>query len=370
MTETIHGAPSWHIGTADVDAWVTVAGAQLAPVEFRAGARTARPYSLAPWLPDERANDPTLLDALRGDFLCLPFGPHPDGPPHGDVANASWELGEIGPHSVTVVIDAPDTGAHVERTVSLRDGQTAVYQHMRITGLDGEYSYGMHPILDFSAQAPGGARIATSPMRWRSVSPGVFSDPARGERQILSGGAVFDSLAAVPLADGGTLDLSRYPTPPGHEDLVMLVKDPAAGPVSWTAVTMDGFVWIGFSAVADFPATVLWISNGGRSQPPWSGRHTARMGLEDVCSYFAEGLLPSRADHLASLGIPTTRTFVADHPVELCVVHAVAFTPPGFGLVTGIDLGTPGVATLCDDAGLRVTIAVDWQDVLNTGGRP
>ena len=368
MTETIHGARSWHIGTSDVDAWVTVAGAQLAPVEFRSAGRTAQPYSLAPWLPDERANDPALLDALRGDFLCLPFGPHPAGPPHGDAANATWELRAITPHSLSVTLDARDVGARIERKVSLREGQTAVYQHMRITGLDGAFSYGMHPILDFSALEPGAGRIGTSPMRWCSVSPGVFSDPARGEHQILSGGAVFDSLAAVPLAGGGTLDLSRYPTPPGHEDLVMLVKDPAAGPVSWTAVTMDGFVWVAFSAVADFPATVLWISNGGRSQPPWSGRHTARLGLEDVCSYFAEGLLPSRADHLASQGIPTTRAFTKAQPVDLCVVHAVAFTADGFGVVTGIDLGTPGLATLCDDAGHRVMIAVDWQDVLNDGG--
>jgi hypothetical protein len=368
MTETIHGAPSWHIGTADVDAWVTVAGAQLAPVEFRHGDRVARPYSLAPWLPDERANDPALLDALRGDFLCLPFGPQPDGPPHGEAANRSWDLRSIDDTSLTVAIDADDIGAHIERTVSLRPGQAAVYQHTRISGLDGAFSYGMHPILDFSSLPIGCARIGTSPMRWCSVSPGLFSDPARGEHQILSGGAVFDRLSAVPLADGGTLDLTRYPTPPGHEDLVMLVKDPAAGPVAWIAVTMDDVVWVTFTSVTDFPATVLWISNGGRSQPPWSSRHLARMGIEDVCSYFAEGLLPSRADHLQSLGIPTTRTFTSQAPVDLLVVHAVAFTPPGFGVVTDIEMSTLGTAVLCDDAGHRVAIAVDWQDVID-GGR-
>ena len=341
---------------------------QLGPVEFRDQGRIARPYSLAPWLPDERANDPALLDALRGDFLCLPFGPQPEGPPHGEAANGSWHLRSIDDTSLTVAIDARDVGAHLERTVSLRAGQAAVYQHLRVSGLDGTYSYGMHPILDFSALPLGAARIGTSPRRWCAVSPGLFSDPARGEHQILAGGAVFDRLSAVPLADGGTLDLTRYPTPPGHEDLVMLVKDPAAGPVAWSAVTMDGFAWVAFTSVADFPATVLWISNGGRSQPPWSSRHLARMGIEDVCSYFAEGLLDSRGDHLRELGIPTARTFTAGEPVDLCAVHAVAFTPPGFGTVTEIDLSTPGTAVLCDDAGHRVPIAVDWQDVID-GGR-
>ena len=90
MTETIHGAPSWHIGNGDVDAWVTVDGAQIAPVEFHSAGRTARPYSLAPWSPSEGPFDAPLLGALRGDFFCLPFGPPDEGPTHGDAANAAY----------------------------------------------------------------------------------------------------------------------------------------------------------------------------------------------------------------------------------------------------------------------------------------
>ena len=145
----------------------------------------------------------------------------------------------------------------------------------------------------------------------------------------------------------------------------MLVNDPSAGPIGWSAAVLDGYVWFALKAIADFPATILWVSNGGRPQPPWSGRHLGRMGIEDVCSHFADGLESARADRLADLGIRTTRRFRADEPVTLRVAHGVAFTPPGFDRVAEIDLSSPGIATLRDDAGRTATTRIDGQFVLD-----
>ena len=161
----VHGAPSVHIGTDAVDAWVTLDGAHLAPVTFHGDGREGSPYALAPWLPDERANDPHLLDTMRGDFLCLPFGAQDGGPLHGDPANGMWSVLSQDAGRVTLAIDTQDTHAHIEKTVSLRPGDLAVYQEFRITGLDGDFNYGTHPIIDFSGMAPGAARVSTSPMR-------------------------------------------------------------------------------------------------------------------------------------------------------------------------------------------------------------
>lgn len=366
MTQTtvMHGAESVHLGTARVDAWIALDGSQIAPVEFHGPSGDASPYALAPWLPQDRDNDPVLLNTMRGDFFCLPFGPQSEGPLHGDPANARWTVDEQSSTSVTMTLDTADTHAHFRKTVSLREGQTALYQEFQMRGLDGVFNYGTHPIIDFSSMAPGSARISTSPMRWCSVFPGVFSDPAHGETQILAQGGEFTDLSSVPLADGGTLDLSRYPTAPGHEDLVMLVNDPQAGAIGWSAAVFDGYVWFALKSVADFPATLLWISNGGRTEAPWSGRHFGRMGIEDVCSHFADGLESARADRLADRGIPTARTFRADETTTLRVVHGVAFTPADFGRVTAIEFSEPGTATICDDAGHRISTEVDWRFVL------
>jgi hypothetical protein len=361
------GAPSWHISSDHVDAWVTVRGAQVAPVEFRADGRTAQPYSVAPWAPGSVPGIDPLLDSLRGDFLCLPFGPQPSGPQHGCTASSAWEVQAASPSSLTLHMDAVDIGASVTKTVSLREGHTAVYQEFVVVGLDGAFPYGTHPILDFSPEASGPGLLSTSPMRWMSTNVGLFSDPAAGEHQVLAQDATFDRLDAVPCADGTTLDVSAYPTAPGHEDLVMLVNDPAAGPIGWSAVSFAGFTWFSLKDVSTFPGTLLWISNGGRSQSPWLSRHTARMGIEDVCSYFADGLEASRRNLLAAKGIPTVREFSPDRPVRIATLQGVVFTPPGFGPVADINTEVPGRITVTDESGHSVEGLADWAFVLENG---
>ena len=360
----VHGAESVGVSSSSVQAWVTLQGAQVAPVTFTQGDRQVQPYVLAPWLPGEIADIPPLLDLLRGDFFCLPFGAQPDGPLHGDPASSRWQVVEHRSDAVRLAIDTSDTGARVEKLVKVVDGQTVLYQTFTITGLAGAFSYGTHPVIDFSQLAIGAGRLGFSPMRFQSVYPGTFSDPALGEHQILTEGARFDDLAAVPLAAGGALDLTHYPTPSGHEDLVMLVNDPAAGPIGWAAATLDGCVWFSLKNICDFPATILWISNGGRSQPPWSSRFIGRMGIEDVCSYFAAGLLDSRADLLAAEGIPTTRAFRADQPVSITSIQGIAFTESDFGRVVAIDFDVPGQITLHDEGGRAVTTLVHWESLV------
>jgi hypothetical protein len=302
--------------------------------------------------------------------LCwtrLPFGAQPHGPQHGQTASAEWTLMDRTSDSMTVHLEATDIGASIDKTVQVRPGQTALYQEFRISGLDGEFPYGTHPILDFTNEAPGAVRISTSPLRWASTNAGRFSDPAAGETQVLAENAQFASLDAIPRADGGILDVSRYPTSPGHEDLVMLVNDPAAGRLGWAAASCDGYVWFSLKDVRSFPATLLWISNGGRTRAPWNAVHTSRMGIEDVCSYFADGLDASRANPLRNEGIPTTRRFDPDLPVTLRSVQAVAPTPDGFGRVIEIDLSRPGAARLVDEQGTSVSASIDWDHALEPG---
>ena len=356
----IHGAASVTVHSNVVKASVTLTGAHVAPVVFADAGRSAEPYSLAPWTPGEISGIDPLLDVLRGDFFCLPFGAQPDGPAHGEPASGNWTVTNLAEGSVTLHLDAQDSGASFDKTVSVRDNETVLYQEVTVSGLSGAFNYGTHPILDFSRQAQGSARISTSPMRWSSVYPGIFSDPAIGETQILKPGAEFDSLESIPLAGGGSIDLSRYPTPAGHEDLVMMVNDPAAGPIGWSAAVFDGYVWFSLKDIRSFPATLLWISNGGRTQPPWSGRFTGRMGIEDVHSHFHDGLVAARSGLLDHLGISTTREFDAATPVSLRTVQGVAFTPAGFGRVASISMDVEGRIALTDEAGTTVESAVDW----------
>lgn len=362
----IHGEPSFHLGTPEVDLTVTVRGGHMAPVVFHLPGRDVSPYSLSPWEPDEHPDQPVLLSVLRGDFFCLPFGGQPDGPPHGETANHAWKMLASDARSMRLHIACSDTGANVEKSLITRPGHHAVYLENRISGLTGDFNYGTHPILDFSGVTAG--RVTTSAIRWASVYPGIFSDPAAGESQSLAPGGRFSDLHAVPLADGGSTDLTCYPARPGHDDLVMFTHAAAsdAQPFAWTAAVLDGYVWFSLKNPADFPSTLIWISNGGRSAPPWNHRHLARLGIEDVCSHFSDGFEKSRLDLLANEGIPTSRHFSTDETVALRNIHAVSAWPAANGAVTSIVPDGDQAVRITGELGAQTVVSLDWKFLLNS----
>lgn len=363
--QPIHGEPAFRLATPELELAVTARGGHLAPVVFHLAGRDVSPYALAPWEPAEYPEIPVLLSVLRGDFLCLPFGGQAHGPPHGDPANAVWSAGASDDRSLTLTLTTTDSGATIEKSLHVRPGHHALYVEHRIANLDGEFNYGTHPILDLSGLPEGDGRISTSPLRWASTFPGAFSDPAAGESQALQENAGFTALGDVPLASGGCTDLSRYPARPGNDDLVMLVNAPAtpAQPFAWSAVVLDGYLWFALKNPVDFPATLLWFSNGGRSAPPWLGRHLGRLGVEDVCSYFSHGVESSRTHPLAALGVPTTRKFTAGKTTSLRVIQGVALVPGEFGAVTQIVPGDGQAIAIHGESGQAIRVPIDWQFV-------
>lgn len=367
MIDFVHGEPSWRLSHDRVRLWVTRRAGHMAPVEFDLPGRTVSPYALAPWSVEEAdAALPPLLSVLRGDFLCFPFGPQDGAPPHGVSANAEWSVVAGGDDRLHLGMEDPDSGGWLEKIVLLREGETAVYCEHRISGVSGRYSYGNHPVLDFSGLGEGEGRVSVSPFRWASVYPGLFSDPSNGDYGTLRSGAEFSDLRQVPLNGGGTTDLTRYPARQGFDDLVMMVNEPATAdrPFAWSAVVFDGYVWFSLKNPSDFPATLFWISNGGRHSAPWHGKHLGRLGIEEVCSHFCDSVDISRRDLLASHGIPTTREFRKNATVSLRIAQAVAAVPPGFGAVASIQPAGPGKVVLVGETGLAAECAVDWNFVL------
>ncbi|MFT6864043.1 MAG: hypothetical protein ACJAVK_002605 [Akkermansiaceae bacterium] len=358
----VHGEPSHHLATPELDLDLTIRGGHLAPLVFHLPERDVSPYALAPWRPAEYPDQPPLLSVLRGDFLCLPFGGQTDGPPHGDPANASWELLEKSERSLTLVQKASDSGATIQKIVAVRPGQHAVFVEHQISNLDGHFSYGTHPILDLSHLEEGQGRVTTSPFRWASVFPDSFANLDDGETQSLKIGAPFDTLNSVSLASGGTTDLTRYPQRPGHDDLVMMVNEAATEeqPFAWSATVLDGYLWFALKNPSDFPATLLWLSNGGRPTAPWNGRHTGRLGIEEVCSHFCHGIEISRKDLLRDEGIPTTRRFQQNETVFLKIIQGVAALPPHFEAIRSIEPLDEYSVTITDENGLAIEVTIDW----------
>lgn len=355
------GQPSWRIESDRVEACVTRMGAFLAPVTFRLGRRTVRPYAVAPWAEEKQAaNLGGLLRGLRGDFFCLPFGGNQTPfrgekhPPHGETSNDVWtrELAQThgGVSTLHLSLRPKIRPGRVDRSISLREGQTALYCRDVVSGMGGPINPGHHAMLRFPDQ-PGSGRVSTSPLYRAQVFPGLFENPEEGGYSSLKPGAMFTRLERCPSLDGTFADLSRYPARRGFEDLVMLTHR-AAEDFAWSAVTFPGerYVWFALKDPRVLASTVLWISNGGRHYAPWSGRHVNVMGIEDVTAYFHYGLAESvRAHPLRPGNIPTVLQLNKRTPLVVNYIMAVAEIPRGFSRVRTIRRGAKSVSLVSDE---------------------
>ncbi len=365
------GQPSWLLKNREGQVWVTRTAGMVGPAAFRlADGRVVEPFAVAPWATETISPEaPPLLHALRGDFFCAPFGGNGTAwrgekhPPHGESANADWTL-----------IDATRTGdaatlhlrlatkvraGVIDKRLSLRTGHSALYCEHVLSGFSGPMAVGTHPCLRVPGP-DGSARVTVGGWEWGQVLPVPFEDPKAGGYSTLKPGARLDSLVAVPMANGGTADLTRYPAREGFDDLVMLVGKPGRT-LGWSAVTFPQERWM-FLQLKNpevLRHTLLWHSNGGRHYAPWSGRHRGVLGVEETTSYFHFGQAESaRPNPLSRAGYPTTLKLSPKKPQRIAHIFAVAAIPKGFDLVADVQ-ATPGGIRVTSQNGRVVSLTLD-----------
>lgn len=367
--QTVHGQPSWSFKNSHVHAHVTRLGGQLAPVTFRLGGKQVQPFSIAPWA-EEKTDPgmPALLRALRGDFFCAPFGGNgvawrgEQHPPHGETANALWRLKAFERTADRLTLharlDLTVRKGTADKFITLIEDHTALYQRHVLAGR-GPMSVGHHAMLKFP-DVPESGVVSTSRFTHAQVLPDWFERPEARGYQALKPGATFRSLERVPLLNGDVTDLTRYPARRGFDDLVMLTADPKL-PFAWSAVTFaaERFVYFALRDPRTLRHTILWFSNGGRHYPPWNGRHTAVLGIEDTTSYFHYGLAESaKPNPLNRRGLATTLTLGPKKPAVINYIIGVAAIPAGFDRVKDIRADGDEIELVAAN-GKRVRTTVD-----------
>lgn len=366
---TVAGQTGWKFSNDKVEGFLTRTGGHLAPVEFKLGRRTVQPFSITPWGDEALPGIPAMLRVARGDFFCVPFGGNAEAfrgerhPPHGETANLAWRLESIArAGDVTTLHASMATRARrgrVDKRLILREGHTAVYCEHVLTGFSGPMPIGTHPMLKFPDE-PGSGRISSSGFRRGYVVPTAWERPEAKGYSWLKLGAKFSSLGKVPAADGGFVDLSRYPARRGYEELVELVSDETQR-FSWTAVAFpkEGYAFVAIKDPRVLRQSVLWFSNGGRYYPPWNGRHVNVLGVEDVTAFFHLGLSASaRANALSRAGSPTAVNLSPRKPLRVAHILALVPIPRGFDEVKSV---TPwqGGAKVTAKNGRTVTMPLD-----------
>lgn len=363
------GQPSWVFASDRVEAALSIVGGHLAPVIFILGKRRVSPYFVAPWGIRTSVLKPPLMRILRGDFFCLPLGngstlwrdeKHPQ---HGETANRKWNYAGImraidGSVTLSCTLRTTTRPGTVEKHITLRAGHTAVYSRHVLRGFQGPMTCAHHPMLAFPENGEP-AYISTSRFAHGQVCPRSFENSARGGYSQLAFGATFRSLRRVPLAVGGTIDLSRFPTPRGFVDMHMLSSPPDAR-LGWTAVSRpaEGYVWFALKDPRVLHHTVFWLQNGGRHYTPWNGIASV-LGVEDATTYFGLGLAESvRANPLSRRGFATCLQLNPRRPTTINHISGITSIPRGFGRVRTLRPVRGGIE-LVAETGSRVFVPLD-----------
>jgi hypothetical protein len=299
--------------------------AMLAPLTFLLpDGRQVSPMHVAPWADEPvAATLPGILQRLRGDWPCLPFGyaitdptappewaklngaPEPGEEVHGHSSNHPWTWVESDGTNLKLTLDYPagDAVKRVHRSVTPDPNGPAVdITFTAEIARDCRLPLGLHPTFRLP-KVPQRARIEPGPFREGRTFPGTV-EPSAPLFAIDQG---FASLTEVPARIGGTFDASRVPLPLETEELVQL------NGIDHVALANEAEGYrVKLSWNKDhFPSLLLWMSNRGRKAEPWSSRHTA-LGMEPICSPFGLGPASARADNpMAKSGTPTARDFKA-----------------------------------------------------------
>lgn len=366
---TILGQPSWRLVSKDIEAHVTRVGGHLGPVTFDRQNCRIQPYSVAPWhgetLPPSL---PPIIRVLRGDFFCAPFGGNQIAyrgerhPPHGQTANAAWTFKSLSrdEQAITLHVALQTTirRGRVDKIITLKEGHPVLYCRHVLSGMSGPMNLGHHAMIAFPDREASGT-LSTSPFIHGQVYPGLFEDPAKSGYSCLKPGATFKSLAKVPMVDGSTADLTRFPARAGFEDLVMIVAD-RSRELAWNAVTFqrERYVWFALRNPQSLAETVLWISYRGRHYAPWSGRHGPVIGIEDLTSYY--GLAESVAKNpISALGHPTFVRLNKSRPTTINYIMGCVQIPPRFDVVNSIEFSGQDALAFTAKNGIGFKIRVD-----------
>ena len=375
-TRIIAHQPSWTLANDTVKLALTQLGGHMAPVSFAINRKTPiQPYYINPWHGDVKSTGVPVLDPLRGDFFCLPFGGNGtpiDGEthtPHGDTATRKWTLVSTGKEGNTTTLKArmrtKVRKGSVTKTLSLVDGQNVVYCRHDISGMTGKLPLGHHATLAVP-EAEGAMLVSTSPFELGMTAPEWDGTPDVGMYPSLARGEAFTTLKKVPLVwDKPAMgDCSAFPVREGFTDLMGIWKKPTATPAWMAAVnTVDRYMWFSMKNAALLPGTMFWIANKGRHPSPWNGRNRC-LGLEDVCGNFAFGAAESvRANAISRAGFPTAVALGGKTPVSVPYLQGAVPIPAGFGRVKTVKFA-PGEATFIDTKSKRVKVKVDWTFVL------
>lgn len=312
---------AWLYGVVTLEAL----GGMIGPTSFiLPEGRQVSPFHIAPWFAGPIPAQPGILQRLRGEWPCVPFGSDADRPlppawqtdgetfagaevPHGHSSNVDWDFLAPNPQSIEMGVAYPDTHPIKALHRSVRPDPATSALDITLTveaRRPCRLPIGLHPTF----RLPRTVTVDLIPPPFREGR--VFPLPVEPSSLLLPD-ATFQSLDAIPTLSGTPLSLTKLPLQTKNEELVQLCGVTGDFVLRYPA---EGFQ-VRLSWNTDhFPSVLLWISNQGRTEGPWNGRHLA-LGIEPMCSAFDLGpAVSTAANPIATGGTATAMAFTPETP--------------------------------------------------------
>jgi len=313
-------ALAWPHGVVSVESL----GGMLGPTVFvLPDGRQIAPFQVAPWANEPGMEGvPPILQRLRGEWPCVPFGSDADRAPangwpgsratptvdsyaHGFGSNNYWSLHAGESSALVLSIAYPETHpiASLRRAIVPDPEAAALDFELEVTvRYDCDLPIGLHPVFRLPVTT-GGLRLEVDGKVGAMTFPG---DP--DVSSIFAPNTYVDDWHQIALRDGSVLDPSRVPLRQHTEDVLQLLKAP--GKVSlWN--TIEGYRATLTWNAEHFPSLMFWFSNYGRQAAPWLGRHLA-LGVEPICGALDLGpQISAQPNPVSAHGVPTARHFSA-----------------------------------------------------------
>ena len=309
-------------------------GCKLLPT-FNFNGQQIKPLHTPDWLKDT-SNDfnslPGILQNLKGEFPCVPFGinspieeltdewkssysedPYVVNEPHGYSSNKNWELVNLQSHEAEFKIVYPDKDVvnFLKRTIRVsEDEPNKIFCSLQINVKENcELPIGLHPMIRIP-KSMDKIKIIPGKFQFGLNYPGiVLRDKTLGAI-----GKNFSSLDKVEGFNGEIIDLSKPPFEGNFEDLFQLCGiDGNLSVENYEENYKFNYNW----NPSHFSSVLMWVSNRGRTEYPWNSNHVT-VGLEPISSAFglSTHISTNSNNPIAKRNVSTKVHLYKDKPFE------------------------------------------------------
>lgn len=368
IIKTNYGEPSYTISNDQVSVFVTVRAGHLT-ASFNKGAdKTVDPFFIPPWWQEAKDQDmDEIINVLRGDFFCFPFGANEDSyedkkyPVHGQTANANWDFvsftenGRVKELTLTMELDYKE--GTVEKIIGLHENEPVIYSTHRIDGFSGKIPIGHHPTLQLPEREGAGIIDISEPLAG-FTTPEPIEDPKnKGYSQLQPNYEITDR-SKVLCMNGQSVDLTRYPGPKGFDDIVLFIND-SQKEFSYTTLSLpdEGYLYFNLKDPKVLSSTLFWMPNGGRHYAPWNGRVTSAIGMEEITGFYHYGIKPGVENNFLREKGYKTYVEINAKPFEVKLIMGVVPIEQNFIGVEDIVEKDPATITIIGRGGEKIDVS-------------